>query len=297
MWLRPPVARRVPRHRNLADANLPCEFGVVQFMVFEVLSELHTVSHTKLDLVPQAENTEMDLDGGNCYGYQNGMSALRNYRQKQKLSQAALAELAGTSQPQIKRLEDGDRKLTKEWAERLAPHLGVTPQELIFDSPPPRGQVITNGPLKTDSATVLNINPPPEILGERDLPVFSAVEGGPGEMVVSTDPIDIVPRPWFIRNVKEAYAVLVVGESMVPVFKPGMMVIVNPKLPVVPGEPAIFVDQQHGGFRATVKELVRSTSTFWLVHQWNPPEGQKHEFKLKKEEWPDAYRVVGAYYR
>lgn len=45
---------------------------------------------------------------------------------------AALGALAGTSQQQIERLEKGGRKLTKEWAERLAPHLGVTPESLIF---------------------------------------------------------------------------------------------------------------------------------------------------------------------
>lgn len=49
----------------------------------------------------------------------------------------ALAKLAGTSNQQIARLEKppGDkdhRKLTKEWAEKLAPHLGITAQELLF---------------------------------------------------------------------------------------------------------------------------------------------------------------------
>jgi transcriptional regulator with XRE-family HTH domain len=60
------------------------------------------------------------------------MTWLRSLRTKNNLSQAQLAEMAGTSQPQIKRLEDGERKLTKEWAERLAPHLNVTAEELLF---------------------------------------------------------------------------------------------------------------------------------------------------------------------
>jgi SOS-response transcriptional repressor LexA len=49
------------------------------------------------------------------------------------LSMAALARLAGTSPQQIERLEKSDRKFTREWAERLAPHLGVTAKELMFD--------------------------------------------------------------------------------------------------------------------------------------------------------------------
>jgi len=60
------------------------------------------------------------------------MNPLRELRERAKLSQAALAEKAGTSQPQIRRLESSQRKLTKEWAERLAPHLHVRPQDLLF---------------------------------------------------------------------------------------------------------------------------------------------------------------------
>lgn len=48
------------------------------------------------------------------------------------MSQAQLADAANTSQPQIDRLEKGTRKLTREWAERLAPPLGLTAQELMF---------------------------------------------------------------------------------------------------------------------------------------------------------------------
>ncbi|MCH4542745.1 helix-turn-helix domain-containing protein [Ochrobactrum sp. A-1] len=60
------------------------------------------------------------------------MNEIRRLREKKQLSQAQLAEMAGTSQPQIKRLEDGARKLTKEWAERLAPHLETTAEGLLF---------------------------------------------------------------------------------------------------------------------------------------------------------------------
>ncbi|MBX4335664.1 helix-turn-helix domain-containing protein [Bartonella raoultii] len=60
------------------------------------------------------------------------MNNLKFFRQKIGLTSKQLAELAGTSQPQIFRLENGQRKLTKEWAVRLAPHLEVTPKQLLF---------------------------------------------------------------------------------------------------------------------------------------------------------------------
>ena len=72
------------------------------------------------------------------------MSIIKHLRETRGLTQARLAELAGTSQPQIRRLEAGERQLTKEWAERLAPHLGLSASDLMFggdpyDPPSPSG--------------------------------------------------------------------------------------------------------------------------------------------------------------
>lgn len=60
------------------------------------------------------------------------MNKLRTYRQNKGLTQADLAQMVGASQSQIVMLETGKRKLTKEWAERLAPCLGVTADMLLF---------------------------------------------------------------------------------------------------------------------------------------------------------------------
>jgi len=80
----------------------------------------------------QAENTVLALEIPKIIDYQCGMSVLKDLRVAKNLTQAGLADLAGTSQPQIRRLENGDRQMTKEWAERLAPHLGVLPSSLLF---------------------------------------------------------------------------------------------------------------------------------------------------------------------
>jgi transcriptional regulator with XRE-family HTH domain len=54
-------------------------------------------------------------------------------RQKKGLSQEDLAELVGTSGQQIGRLENGARKLTTEWMDKLAPALGVRRRDLLQD--------------------------------------------------------------------------------------------------------------------------------------------------------------------
>lgn len=83
-------------------------------------------------LDPQAENTALVFDHCWIGEYQYGMSELTRLRTALGLTQQQLADLVKTSQPQIKRLERGERKLTKQWAQRLAPHLKVTAEALMF---------------------------------------------------------------------------------------------------------------------------------------------------------------------
>jgi len=56
---------------------------------------------------------------------------IKELREANNLSQDDLGEKAGTTGQQIGRLEKGKRKLTQEWMSRLAPHLKVTPDELL----------------------------------------------------------------------------------------------------------------------------------------------------------------------
>jgi len=84
----------------------------------------------------------MDFDCNTEPEYLAPMSELRKIRESLGLTQGALAALAGTSQPQILRLENGSRKLTKEWAIRLAPGLHTTPEALLFGSGGPVGMAV-----------------------------------------------------------------------------------------------------------------------------------------------------------
>lgn len=59
------------------------------------------------------------------------VSNLQKAREAAGLTQAGLAERVGTTQVQVGRLEAGKRKLTKEWADRLAPFLNVTSAYLL----------------------------------------------------------------------------------------------------------------------------------------------------------------------
>lgn len=60
---------------------------------------------------------------------------LRAWREFRQMSQAALAEHAGTTASVISLLETGDRKLSPKWLSRLAPALNTTPGFLLDHDP------------------------------------------------------------------------------------------------------------------------------------------------------------------
>jgi phage repressor protein C with HTH and peptisase S24 domain len=58
-------------------------------------------------------------------------SRLKEFRKKQGLSLAKLAAAVGTSTPQIHKLEREERRMTFDWARRLAPALQIEPEDLM----------------------------------------------------------------------------------------------------------------------------------------------------------------------
>ena len=68
------------------------------------------------------------------------MNRIKELREKAGLTLEQLAVGAGTSFQQVQRLEKGERRLTDVWMRRLAPPLGVRPEELM--SGPGAGDVI-----------------------------------------------------------------------------------------------------------------------------------------------------------
>ena len=211
----------------------------------------------------------------------NFAERLQLARKRANLTQADVARALGVTPQAVSQWERGEAVPEHDKLVPLAKLYGVTVAWLLGE-----GELPEDGP-----------RPIPEILGERDLKVFAPVEGGSGEMVVSTEPIDLVPRPWYMREVRDGFAVLVVGELMIPAFEPGDIAVVNPRLPPIRGKDVILVgDERHGEFRASIKRLERSDAKYWHLRQFNPPRGQKAELSWLKRDWPKALRVVGKYY-
>lgn len=202
---------------------------------------------------------------------------IRRRREALGWSQADLGRRVGISQPAIKKIEDGSTTNSK-FLPRVAALLDIP----LRDLDPSIGR---------DHNTVLAA----ETLQEpgRDFPIHAAAEGGAGIIIVSSDPVDWVPRPSPVAKVPRAYGLLITGTSMFPEFREGQTALVNPNLPIVGGEVYIFYAEKEGEARASIKELRRATMTEWQVTQHNP----KKDFTLSRREWQWAHRVIGKYTR
>lgn len=203
--------------------------------------------------------------------------ALTKAREAKGWSQDDLAKRSGCSQQLIGKLEKGEIGSTK-FLPRIAAALDVAAGLLDSDwadTPLPRAAIPERQLIEPG----------------RDFPIYSAAEGGPGEIVRSSEPVDWAPRPAPVASVRSAYGLYVVGDSMVHEFEPGDVALVNPALPIIGNKTCIFYAEIHGEARATIKRLRRATADKWLVTQWNP----ERDFTLSRKEWETCHRVLGKY--
>lgn len=129
---------------------------------------------------------------------------------------------------------------------------------------------------------------------EPNMPVYAAAEGGDGSLILSTDPLEYVKRPYTLENIEDAYGIHIVGESMFPAFEPGDVAWINPRLPPIRGTDVVLYSVNgHGDAHASIKRLVSWTDTEWTVQQWNPAK----TFTLERAKWPKVHRVVGKFLR
>ncbi len=203
------------------------------------------------------------------------------------MTQVQLADRLSTSQPQIRRLEAGERRLTKEWAEKLAPHLGTTAAELMFGDPIPAATtapsvppaaIRVSSPVTSDNSGYLTA-PANARLGDTlvdlqsKIPVYGQAVGGvDGEFVMNGDRLDDVFSPPSLSSVVGAYAVFVSGESMEPRYFDGEIVYVNPAKRVRRGDFVVAQIQsdEHAPRLAYVKRFVRWNSSELVLAQYNP---------------------------
>lgn len=218
-----------------------------------------------------------DNPGDNYVGMTLG-AQIKAEREKRNWSQADLARRIGISQPAIKKIEDG-KTVKSKFIHEICALLGVA------------HEIANQAPLAPNT-----LRAEPDFFDRRNkMKVYASAEGGEGELIVDTDPIDYVDRPYTLADVEKAYAIVVTGESMVPAFKPGDRAWVNPEVAPKGGDDCVVYSKHHelGEMRVLIKEFIKATPTHWLLRQHNPAK----DLKLAKAEWQRCYKVVGKFNR
>jgi plasmid maintenance system antidote protein VapI len=215
--------------------------------------------------------------------YRLGMNRLAELMEEAGITGAELARRVGAQQPEIWRLVNypggkNSRKMTKEWAERLAPALGVTPGDLLFNKR--KASVATEA--KNAPITVVSSVDDELGLSKRDVILEADVRSGAGGGGIrSEERITFdhngntyraegvagewsIPRPvvtGLLRAApKDILVFEVIGDSMEPRLKQGDRVFVDKRM-TFPNPEGIFV--LWDGYSVVVKQLQ-------IVHKSDP---------------------------
>lgn len=143
------------------------------------------------------------------------MNALTRLRKRAGLTQADLAGRMNTSQQQVWRLENGTRRMTFDWAERIAAALDVAPADLLG----PRAQI---------THVVGYVGAGAEVIPFDDHP-----QGGGMDAVICPQGL----------NPEKTVAVRVRGDSMAPLIQDGWLIFYSREpeadLPAVMGRTCV----------------------------------------------------------
>ncbi len=214
------------------------------------------------------------------------MNRIREWRHQRGWSQQQLAEGSGTTKAQINKLETGHRRLTVDWLTRLASALGVSPTDLL---PPILSSSAKAAEVQSAPARPLGRMPPSAYVGR--VPVRAArggLAGEAGQMMFTDDPLDYVPSPPWLALAAEAYAIYVVGHSMVPRYRPQQLLFIDPAIKpkancgVVVYQPDSVV---------LIKEFVRANAQIVRLREYQP---QMREFELPQASIQALHVVVGS---
>lgn len=223
-------------------------------------------------------------------------SRLREAREAKGLTQDEVAEHFGIRRVSVTQWESDTTRPAFSRVPGLADLLGISEDALIkaLREPISAGDVppLAVGPRRGTPTTVIPGN---QLVGVSDFPVYAAAMGGDGHLIVTFDQVETVKRPSILEGVRNAYALLISGDSMVPAFNHGDMALVHPGLPVARDKVHIFYDHPpfgaQGEVEAMVKKLVGWTEKKWRLEQYNPAKS----FDADRADWPTAHRVVGRY--
>jgi phage repressor protein C with HTH and peptisase S24 domain len=209
------------------------------------------------------------------------------------LSEAIVA--ANTNATAVARAIPRDQNYVRDFLRGKKESLGAQETariETILGLEP--GTLLVSRPAEQPLALRTRIISGRELVGARNLPIFSAAQGGSdGHTIVTFEAIDWMKRPAPLEKVQGGYGILIMNESMVPAFEPGDIALVNPHLPPIANKDVVLYSSSDltGEVDCMIKRLLSSSGGEWRLRQFNP----LTDFAVKRSDWPICHRTVGKY--
>jgi transcriptional regulator with XRE-family HTH domain len=223
-------------------------------------------------LVEDAQNARAAITRGN---------AIRHKREALGWSQTFLGSLVGTTQQTVDRIERGQTTHSRALGPILA-HLGMNLESGLNSSGAPVDDI------EAAIAPTIWRDMDPKTQN-RLLKVFGMQSGA--EPLASAKPVNFIERPYPLLNVDGAYGIVVEGIDMMPVFRPGDVILVNPHVPAWVNND-VYLPQSESD-AAKIRTIVRVDENEVAVCSWNP----KRESRLDPPQFGKAQVIVGKFSR
>jgi phage repressor protein C with HTH and peptisase S24 domain len=195
---------------------------------------------------------------------------------------AVSIEATGSPETLRKILDGSTRHPRADTLMKLAPPLGLTPQQL-FDA--------AGGSLVAGDVRPAAVDLPARAEMASDVPVMGTAAGSAaGAFQFEGGVVDYVRRPPGLAAARDIYAIFVEGESMVPEHPPGALRFVSPHRPPALGDTVIVQirPHDHAPMEAYIKHLVRRAADWVTVAQLNKPA----EIRLKADSILAIHKVL-----
>jgi phage repressor protein C with HTH and peptisase S24 domain len=220
---------------------------------------------------------------------------LRSLRMRAGVSMSEAAAACGYKTPSGYQHYEDPRKFAKRWLPReildeLAPLF--TGRAVNGQSPVTAEEVWALGGYDRvpKGAPVVIVDPEPPRARTTLVPVYAAAMGGEGHVIIDFNPIEEARPPDELIRVRDSYGILIVGESMVPAYKPGDIAWVNPHKPIErETDVVLYHVPPNGEAEAIIKTLAGFTQRDWKLRQYQPP----RDFTEARADWPICHRIVG----
>jgi len=207
---------------------------------------------------------------------------------------------ANTSPSNITRfLKSGDAHMpTMRTLTKLSAAAGTSPVVFKEEAATRAGeslQVVTKKRQTSGDVDLRQVVKGPIVEGPGDLPIYTSADNGPGEMLITFEPIEYVGRPEPLKGVPQAYGFYCVGNSMSPRYERGDLVLVHPGRPPIKGDDVLVIKvaESTNEHIALVKRFERETPETLFLRQLNP----KKIIKISRQEVHSINLIIGRYNR